>query len=527
MNAVLTFDEACASPADAVSLRRWVALLGAILGAFMAVLDIQITNASLNDILGSLGATLDEGSWISTSYLVAEIIVIPLTGWMTQVFSARRYLLANTVLFLLASVACAWSWNLDSMIVFRVMQGFTGGVLIPMAFTLVLKLLPPAKQTTGFALYGITITFAPAIGPTIGGWLTDNYGWQSIFYLNLVPGAVMLAALSWGLERERPQPALLRRGDWWGIGTMAVGLGSLIIFLEEGNRNDWFGSRWITNTAIVSALSLIAFVIIELKRREPFINLRLLGRRNFGFGSAISVAAGVGLYGTIYLLPVYLARVQGYNALQIGETIMWSGMPQLLMMPVAAALTRRYDARALISLGLAVFAGSCFLNSAMTNLTAYDQLKLAQMLRAIGLPLFMVPLTTLSTSGMEAEQTGSASALYNMLRNLGGSIGIALLATQLDWREKLHSLRIGESVSAFSAATQQRLDGLTQHFLALGGDSANAGQQALSALAATVRREAWVMAFSDCFFLIGVVLLAMIPLAWFCRPAKGSVAGAH
>ena len=236
-----------------------------MLGAFMAVLDIQITNASLNDILGSLGATLDEGSWVSTSYLVAEIIVIPLTGWLSDVFTVRRYLLTNAALFLVFSIACAWSWDLESMIVFRALQGFTGGVLIPMAFNLVLKLLPQAKRGLGFAVFGMTATFAPAIGPTIGGWLTDNYGWPSIFYLNLVPGALLIAAVAWGLESGKPQLSLLRRGDWWGIGTMAIGLGSLIVFLEEGNRNDWLNSQFIATLGLTATVFLTACVVIELR----------------------------------------------------------------------------------------------------------------------------------------------------------------------------------------------------------------------------------------------------------------------
>ena len=503
-----------------VPLRHWVALVGAMLGAFMAVLDIQITNASLNDILGSLGATLQEGSWVSTSYLVAEIIVIPLTGWLAEVFSARRYLLVNAALFLVFSMACAWAWNLDSMIVFRALQGFTGGVLIPMAFNLVLKLLPPAKRGLGFALFGMTATFAPAIGPTLGGWLTDNYGWPAIFYLNLLPGALLMTAVGWGLAREKMHLELLRRGDWWGIGSMAIGLGSLIIFLEEGNRNDWLNSQFIVTTGLSAAVFLSACLVIELTRREPFLNLRLLANRNFGLGVAISVAFGVSMYGVMYLLPMYLAQVQGYNAEQIGRTIMWSGVPQLVMMPVAAALLRWFDARWLLTLGLALFSGSSFMNATMTNLTGYDQLIAAQVVRAMGMPLVIVPLTSLATGHIGPQQSGSASALYNMFRNLGGSIGIALLATQLDVREKFHSVRLGESVNAFSPATGARLDALAQHFAAGGADAVSAGQQALGAVAGIVRREAFVMAYGDCFFIVGAVLIAMVVLVWLCRKTQ-------
>lgn len=516
-----------AAAADAVPLRHWVALLGAMLGAFMAVLDIQITNASLKEILGSLGATLDEGSWISTSYLVAEIVVIPLTGWLTGVFTARRYLLANASLFLAFSMACAWAWNLESMILFRALQGFTGGVLIPTAFQLVLKLLPPSRRAVGFALFGMTATFAPAIGPTVGGWLTDNYGWPSIFYLNLVPGALLLAAVAWGLEREKPAPGGLRGGDWWGILTMAMGLGSLIVFLEEGNRKDWFNSNLITSLAMISTLSLVACVVIEWKRRDPFINLRLLADRNFALANLVSVVFGIGMYGIMYLLPVYLAQVQGYNALRIGETIMWSGLPQLFMMPVAAVLLRFVDARRLAAAGLVLFAASSYLNSTLTHLTGYDQLKTAQLLRAAGMPLVIVPLTALATGHLPARLSGSASALYNMFRNLGGSIGIALLATQLDVREKLHSARLGEAVTGFSLPAQERLAGLAGHFEAMGSDSVRAAQQAAEALALLVRREAYVMAYADCFFLLAVVLLGAVGAVLLCRPARGGLGGAH
>lgn len=248
MNASFAINaRATAGNMASANLRRWVALLAAMLGSFMAVLNIQITNSSLPDILGTLGATLDEGSWVQTSYLTAEIIVIPLTAWMADVFGARRYLLGNTFLFLVSSVCCGFAWNLASMNFFRVLQGFTGGVLIPMAFTLVLKLLLPAERPAGYAIFGMTASFAPAIGPTVGGWMTDNYGWPSVFYMNLLPGALILAGIGWGLASEPPKYARLRRGDWLGIGTMAVGLGSLIIFLEEGNRNDWFGSPMISS----------------------------------------------------------------------------------------------------------------------------------------------------------------------------------------------------------------------------------------------------------------------------------------
>ncbi len=437
-------------------------------------------------------------------------------------FSPRRYLLATTTAFLTASVACAWAWDLNSLIAFRVIQGFTGGAMIPMALTLVLRLLPERHHALGFAIFGMTATFAPAIGPSIGGWLTENYGWRWIFYMNLIPGVLMLAALAWGMEKEKADPSKLRHGDWAGILTVATGLGCLITLLEEGNRNDWFNSPAMTGLAVIAVVMLAAGVVIELRGRDPFIDLWLLGRRGFGIACLIGAVFGLGMYGVMYVLPVYLAQIQGYNAGQIGHTIMWSGVPQLLMMPVAALLAKRWDPRTLISLGLALFATSCLMNGHMTHWTAHDQLRGTQLIRALGMPLVIVPLTTLATRGVPASRAGSASALFNMVRNLGGSVGIALLATRIEVGEKSHSARLGESVSLFDSATVERIRAATGYFVSLGSDSATAGKRALEVLDHTVRREAFVLAFGDAFNLLGIILVLAIPLVWWVRPQKES-----
>jgi len=303
---------------------------------------------------------------------------------------------------------------------------------------------------------------------------------------------------------------------------MALGLGSLIIFLEEGNRNDWLNSSFIATMGAVAAGSLVFWIVVELRGAHPFVNLRLLARRNFGIGALVGMAFGAGMYGATYLLPMYLAQVQGYNAQQIGETIMWSGLPQLIMMPLAVLLLRRVDARLLLTIGLILFSASSFLNSSLTNLSGYEQLRWTQIVRALGMPLVIVPITTLATGSIEPEQAGSASALFNMFRNLGGSIGIAMLATQLDLREKLHSVRLGENVTAFSPNAGDQLAQLVQQLAGRGAESVSVLQQSLGVIAGKLRREAFVMAYGDCFFLLGALLLSMVMFVWFCRPAKGS-----
>lgn len=509
-----------------VSLKDWIGVMSTLLGAFMAVLDIQITNASLNDITGALSATVEEGSWISTGYLLAEIVVIPLTGWLSQVFSVRRYLLVNAVLFLLFSVACAFASNLPMMTLFRAGQGFTGGVLIPMGFTVILTTLPPAKQPIGLALFGITATFAPSVGPTIGGWLTDNFGWQYIFFLNVVPGLILLAGVAYAIPTKPLQLNLLAKGDWWGIVTMAIGLASLEYFLEEGNRKDWLSSEEISHAAIVAAIFLPIFVCIQFTKSSPLLNLRLLGQRNFGLAVIVNLTTGLGLYGAVFLLPLFLAQISGYNAVKIGETIMWSGIPQLFITPIVPKLMQRFDLRLMISIGLSLFGISCFMNSTLDAQTGLDQLMWSQIVRALGQPLIQTPLSSVATAGINPKQIGSASAIFNMGRNLGGSVGIATLGTLLSVREKFHSNRLVDSISLSNLLTQERIDQLTQLFVSRGADEVTAQNQAIAVLDRLVRREANVMAYNDCFYFMGCALFVSALLVLFfkkVRPTGGAV----
>jgi DHA2 family multidrug resistance protein len=502
-----------AAPAksDAVPLKTWLAVVGATLGAFMAVLNIQIVNASLADIQGAIGAGQDDGGWISTAYLIAEIIVIPLTGWLAQIFSLRRYLLVNAALFLAFSAACATAENLGQMIVLRAFQGFTGGVLIPLAFTVIITMLPKAKQPIGMALFALSATFAPAIGPTIGGYLTENWGWQYIFYVNLAPGLLMLGMLWISLEAAPLNLGLLRQGDWPGIATMAVGLACLQTVLEEGNKDDWFGSPFIVRLSVIAAVSLVAFVAIELTVKKPLLNLRLLARRNFGAATAANFMLGVALYGSVFILPLYLARAQGYNSEQIGMVLAWTGLPQLLLIPLVPRLMKRFDVRILIAVGLALFAASNFMNIYMTADYSADQLLWPNIVRAVGQALAFTPLTAIATAGIEKENAGSASSLFNMTRNLGGAMGIALLQTFQQKREQYHSNVLTQAVSAFGETTRTRIAELTQYFLTHGiADVAAAQHRAVVAIGFRIRQQANIMAFSDTFFLLGVVLLLAV-----------------
>ncbi len=515
-----------AQDGEKVDVRCWIGVIGTMLGAFMAVLDIQITNSSLRDITGGIGATIDEGSWISTAYLIGEIVTIPLTAWLSRVFSVRWYLLGNVVLFLGFSMLCGISSSLGAMIIFRAMQGFTGGVMIPMSFTVLLQYLPKSKQAVGFALFGMTATLAPAIGPTIGGYLTDSFGWPMVFYVNLIPGALMLAAVAYAIDPEPIQLGLLRKGDWWGIGAMAIGLGSLITMLEEGQRKDWFGNDLIRTTAALAAVFIPIFVLIEIYRDEPFVNLRLLRDRNLWAGSVVIFGMGFALYGSVYLLPLYLQSVQGYDALQTGKVMLWIGLPQLLIFPIIPQLMKRFDLRLLVCFGVAIFAASCFMNVNMSPGYAGPQFFWPNVVRSLGQPFTIVPLSALATANLSHRQSADGSAIFNIARNIGGSVGIALISTVITRREQFHDLRIGESVNIYSLATQNRLDTISARFVAKGYDPVTAMQQAYASIKSVVRRDAYVMATNDTFLMVAVCLVIGAVFVWLCRKTQAEAGAA-
>jgi DHA2 family multidrug resistance protein len=510
------------------SITTWIAVLAAMIGSFMAILNIQITNASLLNIEGGIGTGVDNGSWISTSYLIGEIVVIPLTDYLSRVFSFRRYMIASAALFAAFSVACAFTHDLPSMIAMRGLQGFAGGVLIPMAFTLVLTKLPKAQQPIGLAIFALSVTFAPAIGPTIGGYLTENYGWRTIFFVNVPPTILMVTALYLTLERQPMQLKLLREGDWAGIVTMAVGLSALQTVLEEGNKDDWFSSPFIQRLAVVAFVSLSLFIWIELTTAKPLIRLRLLTGRNFGFGTLALTMVGFALFGSVYILPAYLGQAQGYNAEQIGTVLAWTGLPQLVLIPLVPKLMQRFDTRYIAFTGLMIFAYSCFMNITMSPDYAGDQLWIPNIVRAIGQAMVLTPLTSVTTGQIAPQDVAAASGISNMLRNLGGAVGTAVLATVITKREQFHSNIIGQSVTLGREEVRNRLAQTTDYFMAHGvPDPAAAHQQAIIALGKTVKHQALVMGFSDTFAVIGVVLVIAAVAVLLTRKVTAAGSAAH
>jgi DHA2 family multidrug resistance protein len=507
---------------EKVPFRTWIAVMGSMLGAFMAVLDIQITNASLREITGGISSTSVEASWVSTSYLMGEIVTIPLTAWLSRVFGLRRYLVGNVVLFLVFSGLCGTAGDLTQMVIYRALQGFTGGVMIPTSFTVANTMLPPSKRPLGLALFGITATLGPAVGPYIGGLLTDSFGWQMVFYINLLPGAIMLAAILYSFDAQPLNLKLLKQGDWLGIACMAVGLGSFIAFLEEGQNQDWFTSSFIQHCFALAVVFIPLFLIIELVGSNPVVNLRLFLDRNLAFASIVNFIMGAGLYGSVFLLPQYLEQVQQYSARQTGEYMILIGLPQLLIFPFVPRLMKTIDLRFIVFFGSAVFGASCFLNTHMAPQFGGPQFQLANVIRALGQPFTIVPLSAIATAGLMREQQGDGSALFNIARNIGGSVGTALLSTMITQREQFHDFRIGERVTTYSLQVQSFLNSQEAQFTRQGADPVTALKRAYKTLQSAIQLSSFVMAFSECFLVMAIVILSGSVTIWFCRKAKSA-----
>jgi MFS transporter, DHA2 family, multidrug resistance protein len=512
---------------NVVSLRAWVAVLGGVFGCFMAGMNVHVTNASLPDIRGSLGASFEEGSWITTAYLVAEIVVIPLTGWLVRVFSARRVLMVGTSGFVAFSLACSLAPTISTMIVARALQGAFGGVLIPLSFQLIVTELPKSRHPFGMALFAVANNVAQAAGPSLGGWLTDTYSWRWIFYLQVPPALALIATIGWSMCPSPADLAKLRNADWFGILTMATGLSALQIVLEEGGRKDWLASGDIVLLSCVAALALAAFVAIEVRRAEPFINLRLLGRYNFGVASLMQFLFGAVVFGVVFLVPNYFAEVQGYNARDIGLTMIPYGLVQFAMSFLTPPLMRRTSPRFAIVAGFALVAAGCLMNIHLDSDAAENVIVPSLVVRGIGQSLVVIVLSVMAVDGIEKAQLGSASGVFNMVRNVGGAIGIAVASQIVVERQKLHAMRIGEAVTPFAGAFQERMAALTRLIAQAHLPRAEAlpfgrptDALALAMIDQRVTHEALLMAYSDTFLIAGVAMLACMVCAFALRGGR-------
>jgi DHA2 family multidrug resistance protein len=500
-------------------------------GLFIALLDIQIVSASLADIGGGLSASPDETAWVQTAYLIAEIIVIPLSGWLSRVMSTRWLFCASAIGFTVTSMLCGWAWDIQSMILFRALQGFLGGSMIPMVFTTVFFYFEGHQRVIAAAIVGALSSLAPTLGPTIGGWITDNYSWHWLFFINLVPGIFVATVVPMVVKVDQPNWSLLRGADYLGILLLALFLGCLEYALEEGPRWDWFGDDTILTTAWIAAISGPLFVWRSLAFVNPVVDLRALKSLNFSLGCFFSFVTGIGIFSTLYLTPVFLSRVRGFSALEIGMAVFSTGIFQVSAIPFYAFLARRIDLRWLMMFGLACFAVGMWDFTPITSDWGWKELMLPQAFRGFAQQFAVAPTVTLTLGGLAPDRLKLASGLFNLMRNLGGAIGIAVCGTILIDRTNTHYLHIAERISASDSNSQEAFQALVQHYASLlGGDEVHAKAAAMKQLFNVAWREAQTQTFADAFLMIAIcfiVATALVPLMRKVQAPKGPSAEAH
>ncbi|MCI0509035.1 DHA2 family multidrug resistance protein [Chromohalobacter marismortui] len=497
-----------ASPQEVPSRRTQLGFVAAVFGMFMAILDIQIVASSLNEIQAGVSASADEISWVQTSYLIAEIIMIPLSGMLTRILSTRVAFVVSCLGFTLASLGCAMANSIEALIVLRAIQGFMGGAMIPIAYAISFSVFPRRMMGSVQAVMGLVATLAPSIGPTVGGYITEFASWHWLFLANLVPGVLVSVAVWRLLDIDRPDHRALRHLDLIGLALLALFLGTLEFSLEEGPGEDWFASRTILIAALVCALTSVGFFWRTLRHRHPIVDLRAFANLNFAVGACLGFVVGIGLYGLVYLLPLFLGNVRGYSALQIGEVMIVTGMAMFMTAPLVGRASDKVDLRILLLLGMLLTGIGTVMNANLTAEAGFDAFFWPQVVRGMGLVMCLIPTSRIAFGTLPPSEVGNASGLFNVMRNLGGAVGLALLDTIRDWREDYHwnqlipAIDNGREVVNATQAQYQQL-------LASTGDPQTA---AVEMMARTLLEQAMVMAYNDIFLWLGMLYLLVAPL---------------
>jgi MFS transporter, DHA2 family, multidrug resistance protein len=506
----------------------WVIALAVTLATFMEVLDTSVANVALPHIAGGLSAGTDESTWILTSYLVSNAIVLPLSGWLSSIMGRKRFYMSCVALFTVSSCLCGFAPNLSMLIFFRVLQGIGGGGLQPSEQAILADTFPPAKRGMAFAVYGIAVVMAPAIGPTLGGWITDNSSWRWIFFINIPVGIVSLLLTS----RLIQDPPYFRRRhlgethiDFIGLGLVALGLGTLQVVLDKGQRDDWFESRFIVVLTAIAVASLIWVIIWEWYQKDPIIDLHLFRERSFAVANFLMFMLGFALLGSTLLLPLFMQTMLGYTAERAGIALSPGGFTIMLAMPLVGFLLSRYSPRYLLMFGLAMLSVSLFHMTSFDLSMDFKTITMARVYQAIGMAFLFVPINTAAYSTLPREKNNAASGLMNLARNIGGSVGISFVTTMLARRAQVHQVRLSEKLSAANPQFRAMVQGMSNTFGASG--SVTPTQQAYAMIQANVIRQSTMLAYIDNFWLLGTVILCLIPLAFLIkktRPGGGMVA---
>jgi DHA2 family multidrug resistance protein len=515
-----TFDQA---GAERPAVNPWIIALAVTLATFMEVLDTSIANVALPHIAGSLSAGQDESTWVLTSYLVSNAIVLPLSGWLSSIVGRKNFYMGCVALFTISSFMCGLAPNLAILIVCRVLQGAGGGGLQPSEQAILADTFPPAKRGMAFAVYGIAVVTAPAIGPTLGGWITDNFTWRWIFFIN-IPVGILSILLTSRLIQDPPyfHRRKLREThiDYVGLGFVALGLGTLQVVLDKGQREDWFESHFILNLTIISIASLVFVIFWEWKNRDPIIDLHLFRDRTFGISNLLMFMLGFALLGSTLLLPLFMQTMLGYTAQQSGFALMPGGFVIMLLLPLVGFLLSRYSPRWLLVFGLVMLSASLFHMTRFDLGIDFRTVAVARVFQAIGMAFLFVPINTSAYAFLPREKNNAASGLMNLARNIGGSVGISVVTTMLDRRSQVHLTNLSGNLTRSNPALMGAIQGASRAMVAHGASASAATQQAYALIQGTVQRQAVMLSYIDCFWFLGVAIMLMIPAVFLMKKSK-------
>ncbi|MCU0578897.1 MAG: DHA2 family efflux MFS transporter permease subunit [Desulfobacterota bacterium] len=511
-------------PAPIPQVNKWLVTVTVMLPTIIEILDMSVANVALGHMQGSLSAGLDEITWVLTSYLVANAIIIPITGWLSATFGRKNYLVFSLGLFTFSSLMCGAAPNLETLILFRVLQGLGGGALQPLALSILLETFPPRQHGMAMAVYGIGIVFGPILGPLLGGYITDNLSWRWIFYINLpLGGLAILMALLFIFD-----PAYIRRAqagiDYWGLGLLCVGLGALQVVLDRGEREDWFASNFIVGLSVMAVVCLTLFVRLEWRHPSPVVRLQVFKNRSFTTGNLIMFFCFFAFFGSIVLLPLYLQNLMGYTAYLAGLVLGPGGISTLIMMPLVGRLIGVVDARLMLAAGMLINALALYLMSAFTLTTDFWSVIWPRILQGVGISLFFVPLSTLTLSSLSKPEMGNGSAIFNLLRNLGGSFGVAFITTVLSRRAQFHQGHLSEGFSPYDFKLQQAQPTMQQYLQGAGLEATTARQGSLELLYRQLQQQAAMLSFNDVFWLLSLFFLGLVPFIVLIRRRRDAIA---
>jgi DHA2 family multidrug resistance protein len=499
---------------------KWIVAPTVMLPMLMVVLDTSVVNVSLDHIRGSLSAGIDEATWSITAYLAANAVIIPMTGWLSRLIGRKRYLLFSIVLFTVSSFLCGISWNIQSLIVFRVIQGLTGGSMPPLSQAILLESFPPQQYGIAMAIFGVGVTFGPIIGPVLGGWITDNLTWHWVFFINIPIGVVSVIMAIFFIVDPSYMKGMRMKIDYLGFILLGVGVGCLQLLLDRGQRFDWFNSNIMLAMAIISVFSLALFIVVERYAERPIIDMSVFRNYSFCLGNVSMFFFMASLFGTIVLLPIFLQTLMGYTSTLAGIVLAPGGVATLLAMPIVGRLLHKYNPKFFIMPGIFITAYSAILMARFTVGVDFPTVLWPRFIMGLGMGMLFIPLTTLTISGIRKEGMANATAIYNLVRNIGGSIGIAIVTTMVNRRSQFHQMRLVEHLtpydSLYSLRAQQGANLLQQS----GMDPTTAHQGGLGLMYQNMLRQASMLAFDDVFYMLAMMVLVLIPLVLLMRKSE-------